>query len=71
MLVPTSLDNKGTKILAKSLFKELRLNGYSASQVLGLATELIDLVTQDLHDANVGAGAERENDPATDVRAIA
>ena len=48
MMVPTMLDNKGTKILAKSLFKELRGNGYSANQILGLTTELIDLVTQDL-----------------------
>ncbi len=47
-MVPTVLDNKGTRILAKSLFKELRTNGYSANQILSLSTELIDLVTQDL-----------------------
>lgn len=52
MMVPTVLDAKGTKILAKSLFKELRGNGYSANQILSLSTELIDLVTQDLRDAN-------------------
>ncbi len=39
---------KGTRILAKSLFKELRGNGYSPNQILSLSTELIDLVTQDL-----------------------
>ena len=54
-MVPGTLDNKGTKILAKSLFKELRGNGYTANQVLGLTTELIDLVTQDLRDANAAA----------------
>ena len=59
MMVPTMLDNKGTKILAKSLFKELRGNGYSANQILGLTTELIDLVTQDLRDANAAAAASR------------
>jgi hypothetical protein len=47
MLAPM-LDAKGTKILAKSLFKELRASGYTANQILGLSTELIDLVTQDL-----------------------
>ncbi len=47
-MVPGTLDVKGTKILAKSLFKELRGNGYSANQILSLSTELIDLVTQDL-----------------------
>ncbi len=41
-------DIKATKILAKSLFKELRGNGYSPNQILSLSTELIDLVTKDL-----------------------
>lgn len=47
-MVPGMLDVKGTKILAKSLFKELRGNGYSPKQILSLSTELIELVTQDL-----------------------
>jgi pyruvate-formate lyase-activating enzyme len=42
------LDVKGTQILAKSLFKELRGSGYTPNQILSLSTELIDLVTQDL-----------------------
>ncbi len=50
-MVPGILDAKGTKILAKSLFKELRGNGYSTKQILSLSTELIDLVTQDLRGA--------------------
>jgi hypothetical protein len=41
-------DIKATRILAKSLYKELRGNGYSPNQILSLSTELIDLVTQDL-----------------------
>ena len=52
-----STDKKGTKILAKSLFKELRGNGYSANQILSLSTELIDLVTQDLRDEHAQAAA--------------
>jgi len=58
MMVPTALDAKGTKILAKSLFKELRGSGYSANQILGLSTELIDLVTQDLRDASTSTSAD-------------
>jgi hypothetical protein len=50
-MVPATLDAKGTRILAKSLFKELRGNGYSTNQILSLSTELIDLVTQDLRGA--------------------
>jgi hypothetical protein len=48
---------KGTRILAKSLFKELRGNGYSPNQILSLSTELIDLVTQDLRADQAGPPA--------------
>jgi hypothetical protein len=48
------LDVKGTQILAKSLFKELRATGYTPNQILSLSTELIDLITQDLKAAHDG-----------------
>jgi hypothetical protein len=73
-MVPGTLDNKGTKILAKSLFKELRGNGYSTNQILSLSTELIDLVTQDLKDghsqAAAAAQASAANDAAGAARAV-
>lgn len=47
-MVPASLDTRGTQILAKSLFKELRGSGYTPNQILSLSTELIDLVTKDI-----------------------
>jgi hypothetical protein len=72
-MVPSILDNKGTKILAKSLFKELRANGYSANQVLSLSTELIDLITQDLRDEHAHAVAAQAaaiaNEPVAEQRA--
>jgi broad-specificity NMP kinase len=71
-MVPSILDNKGTKILAKSLFKELRGNGYSANQILSLSTELIDLITQDLRDEHAQAAAAQAaaaNQPAAEQRA--
>jgi hypothetical protein len=71
MIASAMLDNKGTKILAKSLFKELRGNGYSASQILGLTTELIDLVTQDLRDANAAEAEARASANREEVRATA
>ncbi len=49
---------KATRILAKSLFKELRGNGYSPNQILSLSTELIDLVTQGLKDDQDGSPAQ-------------
>ena len=68
MLVPSMLDTKGTKIFAKSLFKELRANGYSPNQILGLTTELIELVTQDLREAVAAAQA---TEPPPEPRASA
>ncbi len=58
-MVPGMLDAKGTKILAKSLFKELRGNGYSTNQILSLSTELIDLITQDLRGEHAAAAAQQ------------
>jgi hypothetical protein len=63
-MVPGMLDVKGTQILAKSLFKELRGSGYTPNQILSLSTELIDLVTQDLkagHDAPHAAAMAEES----------
>ena len=73
-MMPGMLDVKGTKILAKSLFKELRGNGYSTNQILSLSTELIDLVTKDLkgeHDtaANALAGELLDEDAREGWRA--
>jgi len=70
-MVPSTLDNKGTKILAKSLFKELRGNGYSTNQILNLSTELIDLVTQDLKDAHAQAAAAAQTAAANESAAAA
>ena len=43
-----STDVKGTKILARTFFNQLRSSGYTPNQIIGIATELIDLVTVDL-----------------------
>jgi hypothetical protein len=53
-MVPAVLDVKGTQILARSLFKELRGSGYTPNQILSLSTELIGLVTQDLKRDQAG-----------------
>jgi hypothetical protein len=64
-MVPAILDNKGTKILAKSLFKELRGNGYSTNQ------KLIDLVTQDLKDEHAQAAAAAQAAVANEAAKVA
>ena len=46
-----STDKKGTKILARTFFTQLRAGSYTPNQILDIATELIDLVTTDLKEA--------------------
>ncbi len=46
-----STDKKGTKILARTFFTQLRTGNYTPNQILDIATELIDLVTNDLKEA--------------------
>ncbi|MFL5263477.1 MAG: hypothetical protein ACJ79E_03475 [Anaeromyxobacteraceae bacterium] len=70
-MIPSTLDNKGTQILAKSLFRELRGNGYSANHILGLTTELIDLVTQELRDQNAAAAVRSADAASEDLQATA
>jgi hypothetical protein len=45
---PPNPDPRALKILAKSLYRELRTQGYDAKQVVSLATELISQVTSEL-----------------------
>ncbi len=39
---------RALKILSKSIYKELRQNGYEPKQIVALATELVSLVTSDI-----------------------
>ncbi len=41
-------DTRASRILARSIFRDMRLGGYNCQQVLALATELVDLVTKDM-----------------------
>jgi hypothetical protein len=39
---------KALKILAKSIFRELRTQGYDAREIVSLSTELLSLITTDI-----------------------
>ncbi len=41
---------KSVKILAKSLYRELRSNGYDDRQIVALSTELISLLTTEIKE---------------------
>ncbi len=45
---PPRPDPKALRILAKSIFKQLRAQGYEPKQILGLATEIVSLVSSGL-----------------------
>ena len=49
-VVPPPAPNreKALQILSKSIYKELRENGYEPKQIVALASEIISLVTTDL-----------------------
>jgi hypothetical protein len=47
-LMATKPDPKALAILAKSIFRELRSQGYEPTQIVGLATEILSLVTSDI-----------------------
>ncbi len=46
---PAPNREKALQILSKSIYKELRENGYEPKQIVALATEIISLVTSDLN----------------------
>ena len=48
-------DSKGVSILARSLFRNMTDQGYSKDQIIGLSSELLHLVHEDLRRAS---GAE-------------
>ena len=48
-------DNKGVSILARSLFRTMSEQGYSKEQIIGLSTELIQLVQEDMRRASDNA----------------
>lgn len=47
-----STDKRAAKILARTFFNQLRASGYNSNQIIGVATELIDLVTCEIRDAD-------------------
>jgi hypothetical protein len=60
-----STDAKSTKILARTFFNQLRGSGYSPNQVIGVASELIELVTEDLRQAEKPMPAESVTEAPT------
>ena len=47
---PVPNRERALKILSKSLYRELRQNGYEPKQIVALATEIVALVTSDMNE---------------------
>lgn len=45
---PTRPDSRALGILARSLFRQMRHEGYSPEQIITLSSELLELVRDDL-----------------------
>ncbi|HEY0095312.1 MAG TPA: hypothetical protein VGB96_13350 [Archangium sp.] len=60
-----STDKQGTRILARTFFTQLRASGYTPMQIIGIATELLDLVTEDIKSENV---AQATSEPRPEFR---
>lgn len=45
-----STDQKGSRILARTFFNQLRESGYTPHQIIGVASELLELVTENLKE---------------------
>lgn len=43
-------DPRGVKILAKSVYRELKASGYSRSDMVGFANALLELMTSDMRE---------------------
>jgi hypothetical protein len=48
--IRTPAEPRGVNILARSLFRQMREQGYSAEQIVGLSSELIHLVSAGMKD---------------------
>ena len=47
-------DARPLRILAKSVYRELRASGHSRTDIVGFTNALLELVTTDLRDENGG-----------------
>lgn len=63
-----STDKKGAQILARTFFNQLRASGYTANQIIGIAAELIDLVTVDLREGDKTQAVPPPSDAPVDAR---
>ena len=50
-----NIDKQATRMLAQNFFNQMRASGYTSRQMIGMATELLDLVTEDIKSVDKDA----------------
>lgn len=50
--ISTAAEPRALRILAKSVFRELKTTGYSRSDIVAFATEMLSLVSSDIRNGN-------------------
>jgi hypothetical protein len=54
---PSPAQQRALKILAKSIYRELKGSGYSRTDIVSFTTELLDLVTAEIKNDGEGDDA--------------
>jgi hypothetical protein len=66
-------DARGPRITARSFYQQLRAHGFNSQQLIGVATELIELITSSLRENRnaaevAGSGAPHDSAESTPSR---
>ncbi|MEZ4337771.1 MAG: hypothetical protein R3B82_14225 [Sandaracinaceae bacterium] len=60
--VVRAAEPRALRILAKSVFRELKTTGYSRSDIVAFATEMLSLVSSDIRDGDFSSSGEPTDD---------
>jgi hypothetical protein len=63
----TAHDPRSIAILAKTIYRELRTQGYAANEVMSLAGELLEQVTSEVKDRRDAPSLEIRTDVVVEV----
>lgn len=63
-----NIDKQNRRTLARTFFNQLRSSGYTPTQIIGMATELLDLVTEDIKGVDKNVAVPNVAVPTNEAR---